>query len=293
MTTTSPAAPSSPRPTRARRRPSQGLQRSPSVIERIPAPVLMLIALVVVVAIWQLVVSAGWVSPYVLPSPAEVGRALVDVTVSLVTGGNVWDNFLITLQETVVGLAIAAIVGIGVGVIISETVIGRKVVQPFMVALYASPKVALAPVFVAWFGFGLLPKIVMAATIAFFPIMVDTAAGLAGVDEDQDKLFLMNRATRWQKFVKLKLPTALPFIFAGMKSGAVLAVIGSIVAEFMGGGEGLGVLVKTASVSFDLGLVFALIILLSAMAFLIYLAVDLAERKVVHWRASGFIPTES
>lgn len=271
----------------------KGLQRRRSWVERVPAPIMMTVALAILIGVWQLAVSAGWVSEYILPTPGDTGSALVDITKSLVTGGDVWDNFLITLQEILIGLAIAAVVGVILGVLISETVIGRKVIQPFMVALYAAPKVALAPVFVAWFGFGLMPKIVMAATIAFFPIMVDTAAGLAGVDEDQDKLFMMNRASRWQRFAKLKLPTALPFVFAGLKSGAVLAVIGAIVAEFMGGGEGLGVLVKTASVSFALDRVFALIILLSVIAFLIYLVVDLVERKVVHWRASGFLPTES
>jgi len=280
-------------PAEPRRRKGHGLQRKTSWVERVPTPILMIGALACLIGIWQLAISAGWVSEYILPTPTDTGRALVDVTESLVTGGDVWDNFLITFQEILVGLGIAAAVGVVLGVLISETVIGRKVIQPFMVALYAAPKVALAPVFVAWFGFGLMPKIVMAATIAFFPIMVDTAAGLAGVDEDQDKLFMMNRATRRQRFFKLKLPTALPFIFAGLKSGAVLAVIGAIVAEFMGGGEGLGVLVKTASVSFALDRVFALIILLSVIAFLIYLAVDLVERKVVHWRASGFLPTES
>lgn len=291
MTTTQ-APPASSADARRRGR-SHALQRRRSWVERVPAPIMMVIALALLIGIWQLTVSAGWVSGYILPTPGDTGRALVDVTQSLVTGGDVWDNFLITLKEIVTGLGIAAVVGFVLGVLISETVIGRKVIQPFMVALYAAPKVALAPVFVAWFGFGLMPKVVMAATIAFFPIMVDTAAGLAGVDEDQDKLFMMNRASHWQRFTKLKLPTALPFVFAGLKSGAVLAVIGAIVAEFMGGGAGLGVLVKTASVSFALDRVFALIILLSVIAFLIYLGVDLVERKVVHWRASGFLPTES
>ncbi|MGW6459157.1 ABC transporter permease [Streptomyces sp. NPDC055078] len=274
-------------------KPSSGLLRRKTFLERVPTPVLMTVALSVLIGVWQLAVSFGWVSEYVMPTPADTAAAMGDVAVSLTTGGVVWDNFLITLQEIVLGLAIAAAVGIILGVAIAETVLGRKVLQPLMVALYAAPKVALAPVFVAWFGFGLTPKVVMAATIAFFPIMVDTAAGLAGVDEDQDKLFMMNRASRWQRFTKLKWPTALPFVFAGLKSGAVLAVIGAIVAEFMGGGEGLGVLVKTASVGFALDRVFALIILLSLIAFAVYILVDLVERKVVHWRATGFLPAES
>ncbi|WP_018156785.1 ABC transporter permease [Demetria terragena] len=262
-------------------------------LERIPGWFLVTVSLVVLVGIWQLVISVGLVSEFVLPSPGATAAALLDLSKDLVSGGQTWDNFLVTVTETLIGLALAAVVGVALGVLIAETVFGRKVIQPLMIALYAAPKVALAPLFVAWFGFGLTPKVVMAATIAFFPVMVDTAAGLAGVDEEQDKLFLVTKANRVQRFFKLKLPTALPFIFAGLKSAAVLSIIGAIVAEFMGGGAGLGVMVKTASVSFALDRVFALIVLLSVLAFLIYLAVDLVERKVVHWRSTGFLPTES
>lgn len=262
-------------------------------LEKVPGAVLITAALAVLLAIWAAVTSMGLVSEFVLPSPTDTGVALYELLKDIVTGGPALNHTITTLQETLAGLLLAAVIGVVIGVMISETVLGRKVVQPLMVALYAAPKVALAPLFVAWFGFGLTPKIVMAATIAFFPVMVDTAAGLAGVDEDQDKLFLVSRANRWQRFFKLKLPNALPFIFAGLKSAAVLSIIGAIVAEFMGGSSGLGVMVKTASTSFALDRVFALIILLSAMAFAIYAAVDMLERKVVFWRASGFLPTES
>lgn len=267
--------------------------RRPGLIERAPSWLLITVTMAIIVAAWWAVVALGFVNEYVLPGPGETATAFYDVIKDLVTGGPVWDNFLITVQEVLAGLAIAAIVGIGLGVAISETVIGRRVLQPLMVALYAAPKVALAPLFVAWFGFGMAPKVVMAAVIAFFPIMVDTAAGLAGVDEDEDKLFLSMRGSRWQRFTKLKLYNALPFIFAGLKSGAVLAVIGAIVAEFLGGGEGLGVMVKTASVGFALDRLFAFVILLSLMAFFIYWVVDLVERKVVYWRSTGFLPSES
>lgn len=282
-----------PTPTGEVRRSDGPVQRRSYTLERVPSWLLITVSLLVLVVIWQVVISAGLVSEFILPTPADTGAALVDVLRSLITGGQVWDNFLVTLQETLAGLFLAAVVGIGLGVLIAETVFGRKVIQPLMIALYAAPKVALAPLFVAWFGFGLTPKVVMAATIAFFPVMVDTAAGLAGVDEDQDKLFMITKASKAQRFWKLKLPTSLPFIFAGLKSASVLAIIGSIVAEFLGGGEGLGALIKTTSVNFALDRMFALILLLSAMAFLIYLAVDLVERKVVHWRATGFLVTDS
>lgn len=262
-------------------------------LEQVPGWILISGALATLIAIWWAVTSTGIVSEFILPSPADTGIALYELFVDILTGGPALEHTIVTLQETLLGLLLAGVFGIVVGVLISETVLGRKVVQPLMVALYAAPKVALAPLFVAWFGFGVTPKVVMAATIAFFPVMVDTAAGLASVDEDQDKLFLMSRANRWQRFFKLKLPNGLPFIFAGLKSAAVLSIIGAIVAEFMGGSSGLGVMVQKASVSFALDRVFALIVLLSALAFVIYIAVELIERKVVFWRASGFLPTDS
>ncbi|MBE3000846.1 ABC transporter permease [Nocardiopsis sp. HNM0947] len=263
------------------------------LLERVPVPILMTAALALVIGVWQTVVSLGWVTEYVMPSPAATGIALWDVTLDLVTGGPVWDNFVISALQVLYGLIIAAVAGVVLGVLIAETTLGRRVLQPMMVALYAAPKVALAPLFVAWFGFDMTPKVVMAAVIAFFPVMVDTAAGLASVDENEDKLFKSMRASRWQRFYKLKLMNALPFVFAGLKSAAVLAVIGAIVAEFLGGGEGLGVMVQMASVGFALDRLFAFVVLLSAFAYLLYLAVDIVERRVVFWRSTGFLPSDS
>lgn len=264
-----------------------------AILERIPGPILLGGSLVLLLALWEWVVSTGLVSEFVLPRASATGRALGEVLRDLVTGGAVQTAYFTTMQQALLGLAIAGVVGFVIGVLIAETVIGRRVIQPYMVALYAAPKVALAPVFVAWFGFGLTPKVVMAVTIAFFPVMVDTAAGLAGIDEDADKLFTTIRANRWERFVKLKFPTALPFIFAGLKSAAVLALIGALVAEFSGGGRGVGALIQTASVRFDLDRVFAYVILLSVTAFAIYWLIDRIERRVVFWRKAGFIPSES
>lgn len=263
------------------------------LLERLPSGVVVGGAVLLVLLIWESVVRLGWISELVLPRASDTALALVDILRDLVSGGTVWKNYRITLQEAGLGLLFAGLIGFVVGALISETVIGRRVIQPFMVALYAAPKVALAPVFVAWFGFGTMPKIVMAVTIAFFPVMVDTAAGLAGVDEDADKMFASLRATRWQRFFKLKLPHALPFVFAGLKSAAVLSLIGTLVAEFSGGGRGIGILIQTASLRFDLDVVFAHVILLSLIAFLVYALIDKIEARVVFWRKSGFIPSQS
>lgn len=267
--------------------------RKPSLIERLPSTVLVGGSFLILVTIWELVVVFGWVPELVLPRASATAMALYDVVSDILGGGSTWVNYRTTLVQAALGLFFAGIIGFVLGALIAETIFGRRVIQPYMVALYAAPKVALAPVFVAWFGFGMLPKVVMAVTIAFFPVMVDTAAGLSGVDEDSDKLFATMRSSRWQRFCKLKLPTALPFIFAGLKSAAVLSLIGTLVAEFSGGGRGIGILIQTASLRFNLDVVFAHVILLSATAFAVYWLIDRIEARVVFWRKSGFIPAAS
>jgi NitT/TauT family transport system permease protein len=267
----------------ARRRPRRSIwDRIPQVVS-VPAFALFLVAL------WQLAVSLEWASELVLPAPADVATALWDMTKSLVNGEYVFDSFWVTTKEVVLGLLIAAVVGIGLGVASAETAFGRRVLQPFLVAAYAAPKVAFAPIFVAWLGFDIWPKVLMAVVIAFFPLLVDTAAGLAGQDPDQDKLFRAMRASRWQTFAKLKAYNALPFVFAGLKSAAVLAVIGAIVGEFLGGGEGLGALIRISSSQLAMDRVFALVVILSVMAYALYVLVAVLERRVVHWRKPGFM----
>ncbi len=268
-------------------------QGQKGLIDRMPSSVLVGGSFLILVATWEAIVRLGWVPELVLPRASTTALALFELLADFASGGTVWTNYRVTLTQAGMGLFFAAIVGFVIGALIAETTFGRRVIQPYMVALYAAPKVALAPIFVAWFGFGMTPKVVMAVTIAFFPVMVDTAAGLSGVDEDSDKLFATMRSSRWQRFFKLKLPTALPFIFAGLKSAGVLALIGTLVAEFSGGGRGVGVLIETASLRFNLDVVFAHVILLSTIAFALYWLIDRIEARVVFWRKSGFIPSES
>lgn len=269
------------------------LQSREPLIERLPSSILVGGSFLILVATWEAIVVLGWVPELVLPRASSTAVALYKILIDFASGGTVWVNYRITLMQAALGLFFAGVIGFVIGALIAETTFGRRVIQPYMVALYAAPKVALAPVFVAWFGFGMMPKVVMAVTIAFFPVMVDTAAGLGGVDEDDDKLFATLRSSRWQRFYKLKLPNALPFIFAGLKSAGVLALIGTLVAEFSGGGRGVGVLIQSASLRFNLDVVFAHVILLSVIAFGLYWLIDRIEARVVFWRKSGFIPSES
>lgn len=263
-----------------------------SIWDRIPSPISVALLAACIVGLWQAAVSFEWVSEFVLPPPGDVATATWEATIDLVTGGVVWENFWVTARETFLGFLLAAAAGVLFGIVVAETAFGRRVLLPFLVAFYAAPKVAFAPLFVAWFGFGLTPKVVMAAVIAFFPLFVDTAAGLASLDENKDKLFRSMRASRATTLLKLKLPNALPFIFAGLKTAAVLSVIGAIVAEFMGGGRGLGAQLRVATAQLALDRVFAYVIILSVMATAFYVLIDLLERRVVFWRKPGFLPVE-
>jgi NitT/TauT family transport system permease protein len=219
-----------------------------------------------------------------------VARELGEMLEDMARGGYVLDNFWITMKEVLLGLVLAGGLGIGLGALVGETAFGRIVLLPFLVAVNAAPKVAFAPIFVAWFGFGIWPKVAMGAFIAFFPLLIDTAAGLASVNADQAKLFASMRASRAQTFLKLKLPNALPFIFAGLKTAAVLAVVGAIVGEFLGGGEGLGALIRIAGSQLAIDRVFAYVAILSVIGYLLYAVVAWIERRVVFWRSDATLP---
>ena len=155
--------------------------------------------------------------------------------------------------------------------------------MPYLVAFNALPKVAFAPVFVAWLGFGMESKIVMAMFVAFFPMIVDTAAGMASTDRDSLMLFRSLEASRWTTLVKLKLPTALPFVFAGLKTAAVFSVVGAVVGEYLGGGGGMGELVRLSAQQLRIDRVFALIVYLGIIGLGLFGIIAWLERRIVFW----------
>lgn len=260
------------------------------LFERIPRLVSVSLFAGLLVLVWQAIVWLELTSEFILPPPAEVASEFGSMMGSLFTGGFVWDQFWITVKEVLLGLLLATVAGIGLGVLVAETSFGRAVVSPFLVAAYTAPKVAFAPIFVAWFGFGIWAKVVMAAFIAFFPLLVATVSGLVGINMEQDKLFRSIRASSFQKFMKLKVPSALPFIFAGLKTAAVLSVVGAIVGEFLGGGQGMGSLIRIAGSRLAIARVFAFVGILSILGFLLYALTEWAEKRIVFWRKTTSAP---
>jgi len=189
-----------------------------------------------------------------------------------------------TLAEVLKGFALASVVGIGLGVLISSSRVMRLTLYPLIVTSQAVPVIAIAPLLITWFGFGSTSKVLVSALVAFFPIVVNSAAGLASLDEGVVTLMRSFPASRLQIFLRARLPNALPQIFSGLKVGVVLAVIGAVVGEWVGADEGLGYLIVRANASLTVDLVFACIVLLAAMGIVLFIVVNLVEQLVLPWR---------
>jgi len=254
-----------------------------SWLDRTPRWLSLLVLGVAGILIWYGITLLEVVSPILFPGPIETFEEIYLSARGILSGDHVFEALVITTQEVIWGFIAAAALGFFFGVIVGETKIGQKAVMPYLVGFNASPKVAFAPVFVAWFGFGINSKIVMALFIAFFPVIVDTAAGLASTDRDTVMLFRSLGASRWQTLTKLKLPNALPYIFAGLKTAAVFSVVGAVVGEYLGGGKGLGELVRLSAQQLRLDRVFALIFYLSLLGLALFAFVSWLERRLVFW----------
>lgn len=238
-----------------------------------------LAAFAMLLLVWEGVVRLFRVPEIVVPAPSSIVSALV----SIVASGAVFPHLGITLSEVLLGFAIGSSVALVLGALIAQFRIVDRLVTPYIVALQAVPKVALAPLLVIWFGFGIASKVLMTAVIAFFPILVNTVAGLRSVDQDRLDLMTALKASRWQTFTMVKLPTALPFIFAGLDVGIVLSVIGAIVGEFVGASGGLGYLLLVYNADLKIAAVFALLVILAAIGLLLHAAVRLVQRRVMFW----------
>ncbi len=252
-------------------------------IDSVPRWIAMSAVFLVFIACWQIVTSFELVSPIILPSPLETLEDMIFVGQNLLTGGYMLGALWITFKEVIYGFALAIALGFSLGILVGETAFGEKAVMPYLVAIDTMPKVAFAPLFVAWLGFGIESKVALAAFIATFPIVVGTAAGLHAADENARMLFKTMGASRLQTLFKMKLPTGLPQIFTGLKIGAVGVMAGAITGEFLGGGKGFGELIRVAASQLNTPRVFSLILYLSLVGLAVYATVTWTQRKVVFW----------
>jgi NitT/TauT family transport system permease protein len=229
--------------------------------------------------VWQVLTGTGVVPPFLLPSPAAVAERFVRGW----SDASLARHTLVTLSEVLAGLMLGVLAAAVLGYAIAKSAALERVLSPYIVASQAIPIVAIAPLLVIWFGPGRLSKILIAALIVFFPVLINTVVGVRSVPHELRELMRSLRATRWQTFSLLEVPAALPVLLGGLKIGATLSVIGAVVGEFVGADEGLGFLVNVGRGLYDTALVFVAVFLLIAMAMALYGLVAWIERKV-NWR---------
>jgi len=253
-------------------------------LRRRPELVSVPVFAVAVVGGWEFVVRLFGVSAYVLPPPSSIVMALAR---GFNTPIGSREGFLLhmgyTGAETVLGFLMGSLTGILLGTLLSQFQLLEKTLLPFIVGFQSMPKVAVAPLFLIWFGFGLESKVLIAALITFFPLLVNSLVGLHSVPEDRLDLMRVLSASRWQTFQMVQFPTALPFVFAGLELGVVYSLIGAIVGEFLGGERGLGVLIMQMNLVADIAGVFAALVILSSMGILLHVVIRRVERRVLFW----------
>jgi NitT/TauT family transport system permease protein len=244
--------------------------------------------ILLLLVIWELVTQFTSAIPeYVLPPVTSIIDRLV-TDADLLIG-----DTRVTLVEVLVGFVIGSAIGILLALPIAYSMVVRQTLYPLIVASQAVPKVAIAPALVAWLGLGMAPKLVVVATMVFFPVVVTAAEGFSSVDRNLLDLLRSVDASRWQVFRQVRFPHALPQIFSGLKIGITLAVVGAVVGEWVGASEGLGFVLLQANTQLDSTLLFAAMFVLIAMGIVLFLLVELAERLLLPWREpsqSGVAP---
>jgi NitT/TauT family transport system permease protein len=237
------------------------------------------ITMLVVLVLWEVIVRLAGVPKFVLPPPSDVLRSFV----SDLASSAMWGNLGVTTAETLLGFAAGSLLGVGLGVLIAEFRIVDEAVYPLIVAFQAMPKVAIAPLLLLWFGFGIGSKIAIAALLAFFPLLVNTVLGLHASDTQQEELMQSLAANRWQTFVMVRLRNALPSIFAGLELAMVFSVIGAIVGEFVGARAGLGYMIQQRDANVDVAGVLSVLLILGIFGAALTYGVKVVAARVVFW----------
>jgi putative hydroxymethylpyrimidine transport system permease protein len=248
---------------------------------RLLLPLLLLAALV---GAWQVAAANGAIAealsiePFLVPSPAEVGSALWE------SRGLLWENAWVTLREILLGLAAGVLAGLLLAIPMRFSSLLRDAAFPLAVATQAVPVVAIAPILVVWFGFGITPKVIIVALATFFPILVNTLDGLRAVDPEAVKMMRTLDASRWQIFRRVEAPTALPSFFSGAKIAVAIAPIVALFAELSGSSAGLMHQIQTDNANLEIAREFAAVVVLAVIGVVLVGLTALAERLVITWR---------
>lgn len=235
---------------------------------------------VVLLVVWWAATGLGWVAPFILPSPQATWNTAVE------HAGYLLQHTWITTIETVLGFVIAVVVGELVAVLMVYSTSVEKTAYPLILFAQVIPKIAIAPLFVVWLGFGLEPKVLVAVLMAFFPVVISGMAGLKSVDPEILELTSTMGANPFKTFLKIRLPASLPQLLSGLKVAATLAVTGAVVGEFVGANEGLGYVILQANGNVDTAMLFAALIIMSLLGVLLFAIIQVAEWFLIPWHAS-------
>ena len=241
-------------------------------------PPIVLIAILVV--LWQTVVIVFKIPTYLVPLPTAVGQ-------SLLTNWNMLlQNMYVTVQEILIGFVVGVAIGFALALlVVSSRLIGRML-SPLITVAQVIPKVALAPIFLIWFGYGMLSKIVITVVICFFPVVLNSIKGFTTVDQDLLDLLKSLAASKSQVFIKAQLPNSLPYFMAALKISMTFAIIGAVVGEWIGASHGIGYVMLVASSDFQNPLLYAAIIVISVVGIILVGVVDIAESLLMKWKSS-------
>lgn len=239
------------------------------------APVALLF--VVLLVIWYVVVRLLSIPEYILPNPIAVAVASVDPSIPWVS------NFEVTALEVIEGFVLSGVIGVVLGAMIAWSPLGARTILPFLVFVNTLPKVALAPLFLLWLGYGVFPNALIAALIGFFPVVINSAVGLSQTPEEMLDLGQVFGAPKWRVFVKIRIPGALPYIISALKVSATSCVVGAIIGEFIASQRGLGSVILNTQTSMNTPVAFGAIVWISVLGLAVYGAVGLVGRWVAPW----------
>ncbi len=243
---------------------------------------------IVTLVLWDLSVRFFQVPAYLVPAPLSVGNALIDGLIK----GTFYPHIAATLYAVVVGYLLGCFLAIVIGALLAEIPIIERALMPYIVALQSMPKVALAPLIIVWFGFGMSSKIVLVALICFFPVFINTLVGIRSVNPDIVNLYRAFSASRWNILLNVKLPAAASSIFAGLQISVAMALIGAVVGEFIASKAGLGNLLQASSMTMDVATMFAVVIVLAAIGVAGNEILQYLHRKVVFWENRTHVAAE-
>jgi NitT/TauT family transport system permease protein len=243
--------------------------------------------ILVFLLVWEVAVRLLKVPAYLMPPPSSVFAVFVEEYGKLAYHG--W----VTTYEMLLGYALAVAIAIPLAIAITASQRFDRFVTPQMLFFQVVPKVAIAPLFLVWFGVGTTPKVLVAFLISFFPIVIDAAVGLRSMSSEMRDLARSMGATRWQVFARFRLPTSLPYLFSGLKVAATLAVAGAVVGEFVGADKGLGYLLLVTNSNMETALMFATIVALTIIGLVFFYAVELLERFLIPWHVTHRVREDS